>query len=100
MSTAVLPERLPRFAVVKGHPTEEEVAALTAVLAIAQVATAPAEGRQGGPNHALTVRGPWRRLKVWRAPLEVRRVGPLLPGLRGPSVSSATTSRYARSSLG
>jgi Acyl-CoA carboxylase epsilon subunit len=74
--TAVLEPEVPAFRVVKGSPTDDEVAAL-AVLLVALGSAAPtAAASDRGPS---VVRHPWRRRRTWHS---LRENTPAIPGSR------------------
>ncbi|SNR24718.1 acyl-CoA carboxylase epsilon subunit [Blastococcus mobilis] len=62
--TADLEPRVPAFRVVKGSPTDDEVAALAVLLAALAGASPTAAASDTGPS---VVRRPWRRRRTWHA---------------------------------
>jgi hypothetical protein len=64
MMTAVLEPEVPAFRVVKGSPTDDEVAALAVLLAALGGASPTAAASDTGPS---AVRRPWRRRRTWHS---------------------------------
>jgi hypothetical protein len=62
--TAVLEPDVPAFRVVKGCPTDDEVAALAVLLVALGGASPTAAPRDTGPS---VVRRPWRRRRTWHS---------------------------------
>jgi hypothetical protein len=71
--TAVLEPEVPAFRVVKGSPTNDEVAALAVLLVALGGASTTAAASDTG---ASVVRRPWRRRRTWHA---LRENAPALP---------------------
>jgi Acyl-CoA carboxylase epsilon subunit len=79
--TAVLPG-VPAFRVVKGSPTDDEVAALTVLL----VALGGASPMAAAPDTVPSVvRRPWRRQRAWHSLQRSPRVLPISRPLRRPA---------------
>ncbi len=62
--TAVLEPEVPAFRVVKGSPTDDEVAALAVLLVALAGAYPTAAASDTGPS---VVRRPWRRRRTWHS---------------------------------
>jgi hypothetical protein len=77
--TAVLEPEVPAFRVVKGSPTDYEVAALAVLLvALGGASRTAAASATGSPD----VRRPWRRRRVWHSLRETASALPVSRPLR------------------
>jgi len=64
MTTALLEPEDPAFRVIKGSPTDDEVAALAVLLVALADASPTAAASDAGPP---VVRRPWRRRRTWHS---------------------------------
>jgi hypothetical protein len=77
--TAVFEPEVPAFRVVKGSPTDDEVAALAVLLVGLGGASPPAAASDTGPS---VVRPLWRRRRTWHSPREHTSALPISRPLR------------------
>jgi hypothetical protein len=79
MMTAVLEPEVPAFRVIKGSPTDDEVAALAVLLVALGDSSPAAAASDTGPS---VVRRPWRRQRTWHALRENTSARPVPRPLR------------------